>query len=175
MILNTTTLKVFLVSLMTVASMTAAAQETEGREIRFLAGGKGLATDFGLEYEKRDGVIGKTFYVQHGKKRDSSNMLAANPEQIVLGAGYAVHLRDSSDFDVYLAPSIALIYQKDVQVDPTSEKDVFTAGPALKIGSLYTMHTVWTIGAEYVMLNNWFSDRIASSQTYGNAVIGYKF
>lgn len=172
--------KAIVASLITVISFGAFAQDaTSGdinQELRLLVGDKGLATDIGAEYESRDGIVGKLFFAQLGKKRDTAEgTFGVNPEQWLLGAGYAVHLRDSSDFDIYLAPSIVLIHQKDVPNSSGGTDDVFTAGPALKIGTLYTIKRHFTVGAEFVMLNNWFSDKIAPSQTYGNAIIGYKF
>lgn len=172
--------KALVVSLITAISFGAFAQgatsEDINQELRLLVGGKGLATDIGLEYADRDGVVSKLFFAQLGKKRDTAEgTFGTNPEQWLLGAGYAVHLRDSSDLDIYIAPSIAVIHQKEVPSTNGELDDVLTAGPALKIGTLYTIQRHFTIGAEFVMLNNWFSDKIAPSQTYGNAIIGYKF
>lgn len=164
-----------------IAGSFAAHAETgaTSNEVRLMVGGKNLATAVGLEYERRMGNQGWSVFGYQSKKRDMVGMIPANPEQWILGVGAPIHLQDRTDFDVYITPAITLINQKDVITDPvnnpTNKENVFTAGPTLKIGTLYSIANVVNVGAEYVFVTNWFSDKMAGSQEMANFTLGYRF
>ena len=140
--------------------------------MRLLVGGKALATEVGLEYESRVGALGLSTFAMFSKKRDTTNAWASNPEQWVLGMGVPVYITNATDFDAYITPGAAVIYQKQV---PADNKDVYTFGPSLKIGAQWAFMSKWSAGVEFTTLSNWFSDKIASSQTSANATLGYRF
>lgn len=149
--------------------------------VRLLLGSSQGSTNVGIDYERRNGGTALGAFLLQTAKRTVDNTAnpllttLSRPETWNLGFTAPMHLVDHSNFDLYVAPAVALIGVRDVPQGGGNNKDVVTFGPALKIGAMCYLHNHWSVGLDFLTLTNWFNDRVAGQQEYANLGLGYTF
>lgn len=140
--------------------------------IRVSAGGRALAGVYSVEYERRTGNQGWSVFGNFSSRRSQTNQFAQIPEQWDLGVGAPIHVVDGTNWDVFVAPELAVIFIKDNLTDGT---DITTFGPGLKIGTMYALSPMWSLGFEFTNYTQWFNDKVAINQTSANVALGITF
>lgn len=161
---------------------TAFAQSKDFRngssEVRVSAGGKGLAGTYMVEYERRASNQGLSVFGSFTSNRTQVGQFAQTPETWMLGVGAPIHLVDNTDFDVFIAPEVAVTYVKntiDVPGTTPSGASATTFGPGLKIGTIYAFNSTWGLGFEFATYTNWFSEKLPTEFTTASLTLGYRW
>lgn len=155
--------------------------ENGSSTLRLLLGGNQASSVVGLDYERRADRMGVGAFLLKTSKRtvaaSDKGFVAVDdrPESYVLGLTAPLHLVDKSNFDIYIAPGITVGSYTDVAHSATENKNVVTFGPALKIGTMYYINEMWSVGADFMTVTNWTSDRVSGQLEYANLAVGYTF
>lgn len=129
--------------------------------------------DFGVDYERRMGVMGLGGFVLMSGENDG--VAPQKPAQLVVGVNTPLHLIDRSPFDVYIAPGITYVRNDDVDAvgaTPAVEgEDSF--GPSMRLGMIYTINETWGVGLDFVRATNWSNEDAASDYDFANLAVSY--
>ena len=154
-----------LIASMLLISVTSMSQENHVRGILGFSSGE---VNIGLDYESRKGNLGLGGYLY----LSGDDVNTAKNEILAIGAMGAIHLVDSSPFDVYIAPGfgIAMIEEPGAGGD-----DETTFGPIMKVGVEYAINEKAYIGLQHLFIYNWMSDEVDDSYSFLNLAATFLF
>lgn len=142
--------------------------------LKLLVGSAQATTAFGLDYERRTGSFGLGAKVLHSTKNEEVGKF----ESTTIDVHALSHLYDQNDMDIYVGAGLAVTNMDDA-LNPanttSAPSDETLVGPSLAIGALYTLNPQWAVGFEYYTIYNWFSEKVADSYGFSNAVVSFNF
>ncbi len=165
-----TKLLTLLSAMIAVVSISFGAQAGE-KSFTGLIGFSQSALGFGANFENRHSQnFGVGAYFLHS----SENKNAGKHQVISFGGMLPVHMVDTYDLDLYLAPGFGIHMIKGLN-NGASGEDQTTFGPMWKIGFLYKVSSNVRIGLEQSQIVNWFSEKSYSQFTYTNFAANFIF